>query len=255
MGRRPVNTPAVGAELARPLRLGRGQAPGLQLAAPSWEIATIRNLYAYLHGFASGPQATKGRALAEAFSERGLELALPDLNRPSFAALSPGAMLEAIDELDAAALEARTRLCLIGSSLGGYLAAYWAGLHPARVRRLVLLCPGFRLAERWPHMIGTVGFERWRQQGFFPFVNGAGHFEDVHWAFFEESSRLPPEPEVPCPTLILHGRRDEVVPIDTSRNYSDRHADRCTLVELDDDHQMHASVQPIIEETMRFMEL
>lgn len=228
---------------------------GLSSGRPARETTTIRNLYAYLHGFASGPKATKGRALARAFDERGLDLSLPDLNRPSFAELSPASMLEAIDELDAAALEARTRLCLIGSSLGGYLAAYWANLHPGRVRRLVLLCPGFRLAERWPHMIGTVGFERWRRDGAYPFVNGAGDFEEVHWGFYEESARLPPEPEVPCPTLILHGRRDETVLVDTSRDYAARHADRCSLIELDDDHQMHASVPRIIEETLRFMEL
>ena len=56
--------------------------------------------YAYLHGFASGPKSRRGQRLAEVFRAEGRELALPDLNAPSFAKLSLGAMLERLDALD-----------------------------------------------------------------------------------------------------------------------------------------------------------
>ena len=38
---------------------------------------------------------------------------------------------------------------LIGSSLGGYLAALYAARHPAQIERLVLLAPAFQFPRRW----------------------------------------------------------------------------------------------------------
>ena len=56
--------------------------------------------YAYLHGFASNARSKKGLALQERFARTGVELWLPDLNRPSFAQLSHRAMLAHLDALD-----------------------------------------------------------------------------------------------------------------------------------------------------------
>ena len=113
--------------------------------------------YAYLHGFASSPLSNKGVALERLFSERGLPFERPDLNRPSFSKLSHGAMLAAVDEMDGRARAEGQTWRFVGSSLGGWLAARWAELHPERVDRLLLLCPGFHLAERWPHLVGAGG--------------------------------------------------------------------------------------------------
>ena len=118
--------------------------------------------YAYLHGFASGARSTKGVALRERLAKRGIELWLPDLNRPSFARLSHRAMLAHLDEMDRLA-PAPWRF--IGSSLGGWLAARWAELRPQRVDRLVLLCPGFNLAARWPLLFGQQAIHDWRDRG------------------------------------------------------------------------------------------
>ena len=45
-----------------------------------------------------------------------------------------------------------------------------------------------------------------------------------------------------CPTTIIHGREDAVVPIDSSRRYAGEH-DHVKLIEVDDDHPLHASVE------------
>ncbi len=206
--------------------------------------------YAYLHGFASGPLARKGLGLRQAFEDRGVQLSLPDLNRPSFAQLSHAAMLEAVDELTAAGGPWR----LVGSSLGGWVAARWAELHPERIDRLVLLCPGFGLGSRWSKLFSKVAMKRWEASGGHPFPDGAGELVDVHWGFYQESLRQPSLPEVPCRTLLIHGRSDQVVPIESSRRYA---ADRphVELVEVEDDHPLSSSLDRVVTETARFFEL
>jgi pimeloyl-ACP methyl ester carboxylesterase len=174
-------------------------------------------------------------------------LELPDLNLPIFAELSHGAMLRGVDEM--AGKDDPWRL--IGSSLGGWLAARWAELHPERVERLVLLCPGFDLASRWPVLLGDLGMDGWRGHGYFPFEDAAGQFVLVHYGFYEEALAQPATPEVPCPTLIVHGTRDEVVPIDSSRRYAETR-DHVELIEVDDDHKLAASIDRIADEVARF---
>lgn len=208
--------------------------------------------FAYLHGFASGPLSKKGQHLARAFEARGVSLELPDLNCPSFAELSQEAALAALDAMAEDGPDAPFRL--VGSSFGGWLAARWAELHPARVDRLVLLCPGFELSTRWPVLVGEENMRRWQAEGALEMEDGAGVSAPVHWAFYEESLRQPGRPGVPCPTLVIHGRRDEVVPIETSRSYVAEHP-HATLLELDDDHALVASLDRITDEIVRFFEL
>lgn len=210
--------------------------------------------YAYLHGFASSPMARKAAALEPLFTERGLPYERPDLNQPSFAKLSHDAMLAAVDAMDEPARRAGQRWRFIGSSLGGWTAARWAELHPSRVDRLLLLCPGFDLASRWPHIVGPDGMERWERDGELAMEDATGRPVPVHWGFYEESRRQPAWPEVPCPTLIVHGTRDEVVPIDSSRRYA-RDREHVRLVEVDDEHSLVASIDLIAEQAVRFFEL
>jgi pimeloyl-ACP methyl ester carboxylesterase len=209
--------------------------------------------HAYLHGFASGPLSRKGRELARRLAADGVELHLPDLNRPSFARLTIEGSLAAVDELTGGGSEGdRSPWRFIGSSFGGYLAALWAERHPERVDRLLLLCPGFDLARRWPDLLGRDGLARWRRDGVFPFEDGAGRPVPVHWELYESMLRHPQHPEVPCPTRIVHGRRDEVVPIEISRRYaaSRPHVD---LVELDDDHALTDSIDRIEAEARKWI--
>jgi hypothetical protein len=209
-------------------------------------------LVAYLHGFASGPLSKKGLVLAERLRGRGVELRLPDLNRPSFSRLTVTGALEAVDELVAGVDADGGRWRFVGSSLGGYVAARWAELHPDRVARLLLLCPGFDLLSRWPLLLGWETFARWERDGVIPLADGAGRMTPVHWGFVEDARRHPPFPEVPCPTRIVHGTRDEVVPVETSRRYAAARP-HVTLHEVDDDHGLLASVDAIGAEVEEFL--
>lgn len=201
--------------------------------------------YAYLHGFGGGTRSRKGTELRKRFSNLGLDLAIPNLNRPSFTELSVQAMLAAMDLLDAERkMESDQRWRLIGSSLGGWLAARWAMLNPDRVDRLLLLCPGFDLAARWPVLLGPSAFEAWRTTGRHLFPDPTGELVPVNFSFYESCRADVGTPEVFCPTVIVHGMRDEIVPFESSRLYS-KERTHVDLVAVDDDHNLANSLDSI----------
>lgn len=205
----------------------------------------VRHLY--LHGFASSANSKKGVHLAAALAARGVSLRRLDLNVPSFADLSPHAALGIVE---AAADDAP--ITLYGSSLGGWFASILASRHPGQVRRLVLLCPGFDLATRWPALLGPEGLARWEQEGTWPFDDAYGVPTPVHWRFVEEARTLPPWPQVSCPTLVIHGRRDDIVPYASSERWVAAHPN-ARLVGFDDDHALLASLDALTREILTFV--
>ncbi|MFT7622523.1 MAG: pimeloyl-ACP methyl ester carboxylesterase [Myxococcota bacterium] len=201
--------------------------------------------YAYVHGFGSSSLSRKGGMLRERFAALGQTLYLPDLNVPSFEQLTyTGALsaLSALDEREGGNKQWR----LIGSSMGSYISARWAELNPDRVDRLVLLCPAFDLMTRWPQMMGEVAFGLWQRKGAFFFAGPDGEPAPLHWGFVEDARLHPPYAEVPCATHIIHGLQDEIVPIESSRNYAAERFD-IDLTEVDDGHDLAASHDVIFE--------
>jgi len=242
---------------------------------------------AYLHGFLSGPGSKKGRALAAAFEASGRHLEQLDLNRPSASELTITAALAELDVWTTkhiaggrttdpgadGATGGRTtdsgangatgscpsqgtdeleRVDLIGSSLGGYLAALYAARHPEAVRRLVLLCPGIDMTRRWPVLFGAPAMTRWRAEGRLVLPNARGEPVPVHWGFLEDALDHVAIPHPACPTLIIHGTRDAVVPIESSRAWVTA-LPNARLIEVDDDHELIASLPLIADETLRFL--
>lgn len=195
-------------------------------------MASLR--FAYLHGLGSGPGSYKGTLLKERLApEHTLER--PDLNRPSLEQLDPAAGLEHLDTFTEG-----FEWGLIGSSYGGWLASLFAARHPERVKRMILLCPGFGLTDRWPSLLGAETMAAWEETGWLPLERG----ERLSWSFLERCRPLDPVPAVPCPTWIVHGRHDEVVPFASSVAYVGAHAN-VELVAVDDDHGLTASVDRI----------
>ena len=203
--------------------------------------------FAYLHGFASGPLSKKGQRLRAVFEHAGHELLLPDLNAPSFRALSFAAMLERVDRMDAEEGDAEG-WALIGSSLGGWVAARWGELHPARVSRALLLCPAFDVARRWPTILPPGAMALWAR-GALPVPDGSGAPQPLHYRFYEESTEVPPFPALSCPTRIVHGVCDDRVPIESSRAYTGERA-HVSLVEVDDGHQLLDSMAVVEREAL-----
>jgi pimeloyl-ACP methyl ester carboxylesterase len=207
-------------------------------------------LTAYLHGFGSGPGSRKGRALAAAFEAAGRPFERLDMNRPSFSELTISDALAALDDWSSKHPEAP--FALVGSSLGGYLAALWAERHPERVTALVLLCPGLDMTRRWPILFGAAAMARWRAEGRLALPDARGVPTPIHWGFIEDALRHEPVPHPSCPTLVIHGTCDAVVPVEGSRAWV-RTLPNARLVEVDDDHELIASLPLIASETLAFL--
>jgi uncharacterized protein len=205
--------------------------------------------YLYLHGFASGPNSKKGLAFAAHFAARRVAIERLDLRVPSFEHLRLSAMIEAAR---AAIGGPGERAVVLGSSLGGLTAARLAERDP-RVAALVLLAPAFQLARRWRESLGD-DFEAWRRTGWREVHDyTTGGTARVDFGFVEEAAAIDTGyPDVRAPTLILHGRSDDVVPIERSREFAAARPN-VHLVELDDGHELVASIPALLAESERFL--
>lgn len=213
---------------------------GRDLAQPLAEAGIKDGMrHLWLHGFASGPTSSKGQFVRERLRERGIELAIPDLNEPSFFDLTVTRMLGQIDGLAGAS----GRAVLFGSSLGGFTAATWAATRPGRTQALVLLAPAFDLAPRWTSRMAAAEVEKWRTSGRYAFDHYArGRKEDLSWAFVVDAGLHAAFPLPDCPTLVIQGIRDEVVAPSLAREFTRRMQGRARLIEIEEGHELTADL-------------
>lgn len=173
--------------------------------------------WAYLHGLATGPASTKGRELRRRLAESGIRLELLDLRLPNPDAPRLAPMVDAVSAwLDA--LDGPT--CLVGASFGGLVALHVA--HHPRVAGLLLLAPAVELAEmdRRRPLVHRV----WRGVGAFPFRDkAAARWRWIGPGLLDERVRQgAPAPPARCPTSIVHGAYDWMVPLGGSRRLAAR---------------------------------
>lgn len=201
----------------------------------------------YLHGFASGPNSKKARIFAERFAAQGLPLAVPALDGGDFTSLTITGQLAVIDAA------VRGRPCaLIGSSLGGYLAALYAARH-AEVRRAVLLAPAFGFARRWAASLGVEALDEWQRTGVRRVPHyGLGGEAGLSWRLMEDAALYEEEPAVRQPALIFHGVHDEVVPVEASRRFAAGRPN-VELREMDSDHELLDVVDHLVPAAHAFL--
>jgi pimeloyl-ACP methyl ester carboxylesterase len=145
----------------------------------------------FIHGLAGSSQGVKARLL------RGL---FPGILTPDF----PGSLEQRMAQLNAI-LGTQRNWTIIGSSLGGLMAALFASEHPDQVKRLVLLAP----ALIWPDFAAN-----------------------------------PPAP-VDVPTIIYHGRQDAYVPLESTRELAERVFHNLKFHAVDDDHGLYKTVHAL----------
>jgi hypothetical protein len=209
--------------------------------------------FLYLHGFASSPGSAKARAFSEDFGARGVDVERLDMRVPSMEHLRLSAM---ISHVRAQIGGPRDRAVLIGSSLGG-LTACRVAEDDARVCALVLMAPAFRMVERWRERLGS-GWDLWRERGWLEVDDHASRQKvRVDFGFAQDAAEVDAAgggwPDVRVPVLIVHGTRDEVVDIDLSRTWA-RDKRHVRLIEVDDTHELGASVPRILSESRKFLE-
>jgi len=171
----------------------------------------------YLHGFASGPSSSKARYLRERLTRAGHNVEVPDLAAGNFEHLTISGQLDVADR----AVAGRP-VVLIGSSLGGYLAALYAAQH-AEVTRVVLLAPAFDFARRWTERMGPLPFAEWGEKGWMEvFHYGEGRNRRLSFDLMADAVKYEGWPLFTQPGLIFNGTRDDVVPPEVAQEYARR---------------------------------
>jgi pimeloyl-ACP methyl ester carboxylesterase len=206
----------------------------------------------YLHGFASSAQSSKAAFFRSRLTALGVQVVTPDFNEPDFSTLTVTRMLEqvrgAIDGLPPGAV------ALIGSSLGGFVAVHAAARHPARIERLVLLAPALDFDGNRLSDLGDRGIDEWRRTNRLEvFHYGYGRMMPVHYALFEDASQYDASAvRLDVPIQVFQGQRDTSVDPEDVRRWSAGRPN-VELHLLDDDHQLHASLERIWPACARFL--
>ena len=201
----------------------------------------------YLHGFASGPSSKKARFFQERFAQLGVEIEIPDLADGEFEHLTITGQLKVIERVSK-----NEPVSLIGSSMGGYLAALYAAVH-AEVEKLVLMAPAFSFVTRWPESLGQEKFEQWRSTGYLPVFHYAdGRERQLRYDLIEDGRFYEDYPNVHQPAIIFHGKNDTVVPPGYSITFSQQHPNT-TLHLLDSDHELLDVMDLMWTEARKFL--
>jgi len=145
----------------------------------------------FIHGLWGSSQGVKATLLREIFPG----ILTPDLR---------GELHERMGELGMI-LEDTTGWTIIGSSLGGLMAAMFTCQNPDQVVKLILFAP----ALIWPDFVNSL-----------------------------------PEP-VSVPTVIYHGSRDNIVPLEQVKEIAGRVFLNLTFNTVDDDHGLYKTVHAI----------
>lgn len=208
--------------------------------------------YIYLHGFASSPRSTKARDLSDRFAQRSTPLIVPDLNQGDFSHLS---LTRQLRQVEALFPPVPAPVTLIGSSFGGLTAAWLGERHP-QVQRLVLLAPAFGFLAHWLPRLGEEQVQRWQAERYLPVYHyGQDQWIPLSYEFVKDAAQFQDESlHRPVPTLVLHGKQDEVIPIAASLEYA-KARPWVRLVELESDHALVNVSAEIWQEVCQFCQL
>jgi pimeloyl-ACP methyl ester carboxylesterase len=143
----------------------------------------------FIHGSDSNSQTYKATILRSLF---------PGMVTPDFT----GSLSERMAQLEAI-LGDQTGWTIVGSSLGGLMAALFTTQAPGQVQKLVLLAPALTLPE----------------------------FAEI------------PPASIAVPTVIIQGRRDELIPLEAARRLAEKAFTHLTYLVVDDDHRLHKTAE------------
>jgi pimeloyl-ACP methyl ester carboxylesterase len=201
----------------------------------------------YLHGFASGPNSSKARFFGRRLEASGCHVEILDLAEGDFEHLTITGQLAVI------ARAARSEpVSLIGSSMGGYLAALYAQRHP-EASRLVLLAPAFGFARRWAERLGPEAVAEWQRSGGIDVFHYAeNRNRRLAYDLLQDGARYEDYPDFRQPALIFHGAHDDVVPARYSEEFAAAHPN-VRLEVLDSGHELLNVLEYMAPKVLEFL--
>ena len=213
----------------------------------------------YLHGFASSPHGAKVTDLRERLAAWGIDLRAPDLNVPDFTHLTISAMIDRTAREVAACPPGP--VFLIGSSLGGFTALHFLdrrrGAEADRVAKLILLAPALDFGERYLRHAPPEALAAWEAGKAVPVMHyGAGRELPLGPDLMADAAHYSGgfDLTLALPVLILHGRRDESVPVALSQRFAAGRPN-VRLRVLESDHSLVDQLDTIWAEMVAFFGL
>ena len=146
--------------------------------------STARDPVIFIHGQESSSQGTKGLFFREHFPE----MIIPDFT---------GSVKTRMSKLNET-LSGKKGVIMIGSSLGGLMAALYTFQNRERIKNLILLAPALNLPEFTPYLGETLSL----------------------------------------PVYVFHGRDDELIPVQQIQKIAKTVFANLTFTLLDDDHRL-----------------
>ncbi len=147
-------------------------------------------------------------------AEHGVALEIPELDGGEFERLTLSRQLDVV-----ARVTGGRPAVLMGSSLGGYLAALYAERR-LEVERLVLLAPAFDFYRRWATRLGPEELNRWREERTMRvFHYGQMRERALGFELYSDAARYPAYPDVTQPALVLQGLQDDIVPPEVAAEF------------------------------------
>lgn len=196
----------------------------------------------FCHGFEGRPGGTKAQHLEAAFNT---QVSSPALSAHGFG-------LEAQVGVALAAIDAQPNLrCVVGSSMGGLVAAVAAHRRPDRALRLVLMAPALNIAALWAERLGEAGLAAWAARGSLAYPHaGVGHTVEIPWGALAEA-QAQAEVAVTHPAELVHGLDDDVVPLSVSTALLARSPGVTRLTVTPDGHRLLDSLPVMVEAVRR----
>ena len=144
----------------------------------------MKHFTLFIHGQESSSQGTKGVFFRNLF---------PEMMIPDFTGDVSERMLK-LNEL----LKDKEEIVMIGSSLGGLMAALYTFINKEKIKKLILLAPAINLPEFNPYVSQTISI----------------------------------------PVYVFHGREDELLPLKDIQDISKKVFTNLKFMVLDDDHRL-----------------
>jgi pimeloyl-ACP methyl ester carboxylesterase len=153
--------------------------------------STNKDPIVFIHGQESSSKGTKGLFFKEHF---------PQMIIPDFTGSVPSRMSK-LNEI----LSGKTGIIMIGSSLGGLMAALYAFENKDRIKKLILLAPALNLPELNPYR----------------------------------------NRKLSLPVYVFHGRNDELIPVGQIQEIAKKAFPDLAFTLLDDDHRLSSTFTSI----------
>ena len=234
--------------VADPETVSLTPAPGFRVAA---DILRGREpALVYLHGLSSLRVGTKSDALLRRAQRLGLGYARFDFRGHGESAGDIGelTMTELVED-GLCVLREMGPAILVGSSLGGLVAAWVTARCPELVRGLVLLSPALGFLA---FIAGHAGRDE------LPLTTSDGSELVISRRAIEDAARWNEAElaaQISVPTLVVHGKLDDTVPYQLSQQLHDRipHDDKSLWLIEDGDHRLSDPVEAIYDRMEEFL--